>query len=43
MTSSGYDPTAMPAAETRHVPREPDFGPRSTDSVVAGHATSKGD
>lgn len=32
MTTSGYNPTAMPAPETRHLPRIPDFTSRAADA-----------
>ena len=33
MTTSGYNPTAMPGPETRYIPRIPDFTPRSNRSA----------
>lgn len=39
MTTSGFNPTGMPAAETRYVPRIPDFTPRTSSSSSAGVLT----
>ena len=43
MTTSGYNPTAMPGPETRYVPRIPDFTPRSTDGIVTDGSKAEGD
>ena len=43
MTTSGYNPTAMPGPETRYIPRIPDFTPRSTDGIVTDGSTAEGD
>ena len=43
MTTSGYNPTAMPGPETRYLPRIPDFTPRSTDGIVTDGSTAEGD
>jgi hypothetical protein len=36
MTTSGYNPTAMPGPETRYFPRIPDFTPTSNGIVTDG-------
>jgi hypothetical protein len=43
MTTSGYNPTAMPGPETRYIPYIPDFTPRSTDGIVTDGSKTEGD
>jgi hypothetical protein len=43
MTTSGYNPTAMPGPETRYIPHIPDFTPRSTDGIVTDGSKTEGD
>jgi hypothetical protein len=43
MTTSSYDPTAMPGPETHYIPRIPDFTPRTNDGVVTDGSTAEGD
>ncbi|NLE22243.1 MAG: hypothetical protein GX624_05635 [Actinobacteria bacterium] len=35
MTTSGYNPTAMPGPETRFIPRIPDFSPRTSGETAS--------
>jgi hypothetical protein len=43
MTTSGYNPTAMPGPETRYFPRIPDFTPPQSDSQVSDGSKAEGD
>jgi hypothetical protein len=43
MTTSGYNPTAMPGPETRFFPRIPDFTPPQHDGVVTDGSKAEGD
>ncbi len=43
MTTSGYNPTAMPGPETRYVPRIPDFTPRTGDGIVIDGSKAEND
>ena len=43
MTTSGYNPTAMPGPETRYFPRIPDFTPRTSDGIITDGSKAEGD
>jgi hypothetical protein len=43
MTTSGYNPTAMPGPETRDIPRIPDFTQPTTDGIVTDGSKTEGD
>ena len=43
MTTSGYNPTAMPGPETRYFPRIPDFTPRRATASSRWQSKAEGD